>query len=141
MELCGSQQALHEECDIVEDTVMQDGCKLTRCIRCSLSTRIGMRTEFFENDRPMILGWIVTRVVRLRAVLVRVRFGSGTRLHLFLQREKLPSCFTVRRVVPGETKRVACRQKSEFGSLVKPTHVTDACTSGPSMYGVGTVLV
>ena len=81
MELCGSQQALHEECDIVEDTVMQDGCKLTRCIRCSLSTRIGMRTEFFENDRPMILGWIVTRVVRLRAVLVRVRFGSGTRLH------------------------------------------------------------
>ena len=60
---------------------MQDGCKLTRCIRCSLSTRIGMRTEFFENDRPMILGWIVTRVVRLRAVLVRVRFGSGTRLH------------------------------------------------------------
>ena len=60
---------------------MQDGCKHTRCIRCSLSTRIGMRTEFFENDRPMILGWIVTRVVRLRAVLVRVRFGSGTRIH------------------------------------------------------------
>ena len=107
---------------------MQDGCKLTRCIRCSLSTRIGMRTEFFENDRPMILGWIVTRVVRLRAVLVRVRFGSGTRLHfttgetasyyncLFLtavsrtaaasrfdvlcQEKPLPSCFTVRRVVP-----------------------------------------
>ena len=60
---------------------MQDGCKHTRCIRCSLSTRIGMRTEFFENDRPMILGWIVTRVVRLRAVLVRVHFGSGTRIH------------------------------------------------------------
>ena len=41
----------------------------------------------------------------------------------------------------GETKRVAFRQMSEFGSLVKPTHVTDACTSGPSMYEVGTVLV
>ena len=46
------------------------------CIRCSISTRIGIRTELFENDRPMILGWIVTRVVRLRAVLGRVRLGS-----------------------------------------------------------------
>ena len=41
----------------------------------------------------------------------------------------------------GETKRVAFRQMSECGSLVKPTHVSDACTSGPSMYEVGTVLV
>ena len=29
----------------------------------------------------------------------------------------------------GETKRVAFRQMSECGSLLKPTHVTDACTS------------
>jgi hypothetical protein len=56
------------------------------CIRCSISTRIGIRTELFENDRPMILGWIVTRVVRLRAVLVRVRLGS---LH-FCRKSKLP---------------------------------------------------
>jgi len=41
----------------------------------------------------------------------------------------------------GETKRVAFRQMNECGSLVKPTHVTDACTSGPSMYEVGTILV
>jgi len=41
----------------------------------------------------------------------------------------------------GETKRVAFRQMSECGPLVKPTHVTDACTSGPSMYEVGTILV
>ena len=41
----------------------------------------------------------------------------------------------------GETKRVAFRQMNECGSLVKPKHVTDACTSGPSMYKVGTILV
>ena len=36
--------------------------------------------------------------------------------------------------VQGETKHVAFRQMSECGSLIKPTNVTDACTSGPSMY-------
>ena len=41
----------------------------------------------------------------------------------------------------GETKRVAFRQMIECGLLVKPTHVTDACTSGPSMYEVGTILL
>jgi hypothetical protein len=41
----------------------------------------------------------------------------------------------------GETKLVAFRQMSLCGSLVKPTHVTDTCTSGPSMYEVGTILV
>ena len=40
-----------------------------------------------------------------------------------------------------ETKRVAFRQMSECGSLLKPTHVTDACTSGPSMYEVSTLLI
>ena len=51
------------------------------------------------------------------------------------------TCCTPGSRVEGETKRVVFRQMSEFGSLVKPTHVTDACTSGPSMYEVGTVLV
>jgi len=32
-------------------------------------------------------------------------------------------------------------EMNECGSLVKPKHVTDACTSGPSMYEVGTILV
>jgi len=59
------------------------------CIRCSISTRIGIRTELFENDRPMILGWIVTRVVRLRAVLVRVRLGS---LHFVANRNCRREC-------------------------------------------------
>ena len=51
-------------------------------------------------------------------------------------------CWTGRVARQGET-RVAFQQMSEWESLVKPTHFTDldACTSGPSMYEVGTVLV
>ena len=50
--------------------------------------------------------------------------------------------FSMTCCMPGcETKHVAFRQMSECGSLIKPTNVTDACTSGPSMYEVGTVLV
>jgi len=65
------------------------------CIRCSISTRIGIRTELFENDRPMILGWIVTRVVRLRAVLVRVRLGS---LHFVANRNCRRECVVSKRI-------------------------------------------
>ena len=42
------------------------------------------------------------------------------------------------RVKPSASLCDKCR---ECGSLVKPTHVTDACTSGPSMYEVNTLLV
>jgi len=76
------------------------------CIRCSISTRIGIRTELFENDRPMILGWIVTRVVRLRAVLVRVRLGS---LHFVANRNCRREC-----VYPSGIKRICELREREF---------------------------
>jgi len=63
--------------------------------------------------------------------------GSGTALHEAFRQQMLDG----RVACQGETKRVAFRQMSLCGSLVKPTHVTDACTSGPSMYEVGTILV
>jgi len=60
--------------------------------------------------------------------------GARTREALKPPRPRRVAC-------QGETKRVAFRQMIECGSLVKPTHVTDACTSGPSMYEAGTILV
>ena len=111
------------------------------------------RREWFANPAGKPLTPRESAVTRRSAFMSEHAVGHGrwrcstsvymrksTRLNLSYH--VLPTPSDQRRVAcQGETKRVAFRQMIECGSLVKPTHVTDTCTSGPSMYEVGTILV